>query len=359
MKLKHIIGSCVLLSIFVVGCKNDTEVIEPSTPIKYIPTPYTLEIPDKFPQMPIPDDNPLTVEGVALGRKLFYDPILSKDNTVSCGSCHSLENAFSDDKQFSEGVDNQLGDRNAMAIFNLGWNIDFFWDGRSRHLEDQALGPVTNPVEMHLSWTEAATRLNAHPEYPLLFEQALGVTTIDSGDVAKAIAQFERTIISGNSKFDQKEVGKYFFTQLERDGEIIYFTEKGDCFHCHGGPLFTFNTFHNNGLDAIPTDIGLGKVTGLATDNGKFKAPSLRNIEKTAPYMHDGRFATLEEVIDFYHTGVEQTSPNIDGLMTKENRKTDGELALTDYDKQALLAFLKTLTDEEFLTMDAYKDPNK
>ena len=360
MKNKIILGLGILLTMTSVSCESDTAVIEPTQPVDYIPTPYTLEIPDRFPQMPIPEDNPMTVEGIALGRKLFYDPILSKDNTVACGSCHSQEFAFSDKGlRFSKGVDDQEGDRNAMAIFNLGWNVNFFWDGRSPQLEDQALGPVPNPVEMHLSWVDAAVKLNDHDEYPTLFNQAFGTKVIDSSHVAKAIAQFERTIISGNSKFNQKERGAYFFTPEETRGETIYFTEEGDCFHCHGGPTLTFNSFHNNGLDETLTDLGLGKVTGNATDNGKFKAPSLYNIALTAPYMHDGRFATLEEVVDFYDSGVHQNSPNIDPNMRKANRGLDGKLNLSSEDKKALVAFLKTLTDEDFVNNDAYSDPNK
>lgn len=361
MKIRITITFFMIIILGVISCsKNELKTIEPDRPVTYVPTPYTINVPKGFPKMPIPKDNPLTVEGIALGRKLFYDPILSKNNKQSCASCHNQEFGFTDNgKQFSEGVDGKEGDRNAMAIFNLGWNINFFWDGRSPQLEDQALGPVPNPIEMHLEWKEAEKKLNVHAEYPKLFKQAFAVDSIDSNSVAKAISQFERTIISANSKWDQKEVGKAQLTSLEKMGEIIFFTEKGDCFHCHGGPLFTFNTFHNNGLVKTHTDIGLAKTTGSSSDRGKFKAPTLRNIELTAPYMHDGRFKTLEEVVDFYDSGVVQSSENIDPQMKKSNRGVNGKLGLKPDEKKALVAFLKTLTDEEFKTNKAFSDPNK
>lgn len=361
METRTILSTFLIGVLGVISCaKNEINIKPNEVADYYMPTPYTLQRPKGFPKMPIPKDNPLTLEGVALGRKLFYDPILSKNNKQSCGSCHNQKFGFTDNgKQFSEGVDGKQGDRNAMAIFNLGYNTFFFWDARAANLEEQALMPVPNPIEMHLGWKEAVERLNKHDKYPQLFKQAFGIHIIDSNLVAKAIAQFERTIISANSRWDQREVGKVFFTELEKRGDTIFNTEIGDCFHCHNGSLFTDNSFRNNGLQKELKDIGLAKTTGYKSDRGKFKVPTLRNIELTAPYMHDGRFKTLEEVVDFYDSGVHQKSENIDKDMLKENRVKHGKLGLSAQDKKALVAFLKTLTDKEFLNNETYSDPNK
>jgi cytochrome c peroxidase len=318
------------------------------------PTSYILVIPDGFPDMIIPEDNPMTVEGVELGRRLFYDPILSADNTQSCASCHGQGFSFTDNgKRFSTGIDGIAGTRNAMAIINAGWMPSFFWDGRDPTLEAQALEPVPNPIEMHQSWPNAVTKLKNHPQYPDWFFDAFGTRSIDSSHVAKAIAQFERTLISGNSKWDRYLRGEAELTQAESKGFEVFFTERGDCFHCHATILFTDNLFHNNGLDADFTDNGLFDVTGNQNDIGKFKTPTLRNIIYTAPYMHDGRFETLEEVIDFYSEGL-QFSPTIDPLMKNVNQ---GGIQLSDDEKQNLIAFIKTLTDTTFVTNPAFSNP--
>lgn len=326
----------------------------------YVTTPYVLQIPEGLPPMDpfIPTDNPMTVEGVALGRKLFYDPLLSGDNSQACATCHLQENGFSDPRRFSEGIDGSIGNRNAMAIINLGWNqFGFFWDGREMTLEDQALKPVTNPVEMNTTWPEVEAKLNANEEYRTLFKQAYNVDRIDSLTVAKAIAQFERTLISANSKFD-----KWYNQQVlqlnesELRGFVLYNGEGADCFHCHGlGGLLTDNRFRNNGMDTdFSADEGRYLVTGNAADRGKFRTPTLRNIEMTAPYMHDGRFFTLEEVVDHYSEHVQQ-SETIDPLM---ELVADGGAQLTQQDKADLIAFLKTFTDQDFLTDPAFSDPN-
>ena len=300
----------------------------------------------------IPNDNPQTVEGIALGKKLFFDPILSNDNSISCASCHAPEKAFSDNDQFSDGVNGTLGSRNSMPLFNLAWNYDerFAWDGKELSLERQVFEPVSNPTEMHSNWNNVAQKLQNHPEYPELFTNAFGNETIDSTLVAKAIAQFERTLISANSKFDRYSLGLLELTPQELNGLDVFLSEeKGDCFHCHGNPnnpLWTDNLFHNNGLDATFSDLGLGVVTGDPSDNGKFKSPSLRNLAFTAPYMHDGRFNTLDEVIEFYSTGL-QNSSTIDPLMKKVDQ---GGVNLTTQQKADLKAFLLTLTDQEFIT---------
>ncbi len=348
----------VLIAILVVsligsGCNSDPD-------DKYITTPYQLQIPAGLPPMDqfIPADNQMTVEGVALGRRLFYDPILSGDNTQACADCHAQENGFSDENQFSEGITGEMGNRNAMPIINLGWNqFGFFWDGRAITLEDQALGPVVNPIEMNATWPEVEAKLNSHSDYPRLFKQAYDVDFIDSLHVAKAIAQFERTLISGNSKFD-----RYYNQQIEQlteqelRGFVLYTTEEADCFHCHGlGGLVTDNRFHNNGMDTeFSADEGRYLVTGNEADKGKFRTPTLRNIELTAPYMHDSRFFTLEQVVDHYSEHVE-ASATLDPLMELVGI---GGAQLTQSEKEDLVAFLKTFTDTEFVSNPDFANPN-
>ena len=340
----HII--LILLACF--SCENESV-------DQYVATPYQLEIPKLFQDNilapVIPVDNPMTVEGVALGKKLFFDPILSGDNTQSCADCHAPENAFSDTRKFSDGINGEFGNRNTMPLFNLAWNYDekFFWDGNTFSLEHQALVPVADPIEMNSTWLDVELKLQQHNEYPDLFEAAFGTTKIDSNLVTKAIAQFERTLISANSKFDQYLLGQTNLTPEELNGFNIFMDEaRGDCFHCHGSdknPLWTDNAFHNNGLDQTFTDLGLGAVTGDPADNGKFKSPSLRNLAFTAPYMHDGRFATLDDVINHYSEGLKNSS-TIDPLMKKVNQ---GGVQLTTEDKAHLKAFLLSLSDTEFV----------
>ena len=334
------------------SCKKDPALPLPVTP--YEPSPYNLVIPQGFPDMEIPSDNPLTVEGIQLGRRLFYDTLLSGDFTQSCSSCHNQAVAFSDNgKQFSTGIDNIEGGVNAPTIINPGWMPSAFWDGRANSLEEQALGPVENPIEMHLDWPDAIDRLDAHELYPTLFSNVFGDKPIKKEMVAKAIAQFERTFISSESDWDKYLRGEYMLSQSEAKGFEVFFTEKGDCFHCHGTILFTDNLFHNNGLDSVLTNLGLGAITENSNDNGKFKSPTLRNIEFTAPYMHDGRFSTLEEVIDFYSEGVKFSS-TVDPLMKKVNQ---GGLHLTESEKLDLIAFLKVLSDDDFLNNPDYSSP--
>lgn len=339
------------LTIAAVGCKEDCP--------EFVTTPYVVDVPQGLPEMVIPEDNPMTVEGVTLGRKLFYDPILSKNEEQSCSSCHQQEFAFATQDQFQQGVDGQFGDRNSMALVNLAWGRDFFWDGRANSLEEQALQPVTNPIEMATTWPEVLSKLNAHDEYPQLFKSAFNVDVIDSMDVAKAIAQFERTLVSGNSRFDaiyNRQQGS--FTDAEGRGLVLFNSEEADCFHCHGlGGLITDNEFRNNGLDEVLTDMGRYNFTGVDSDRGKFKIPTLRNIAVTAPYMHDGRFFSLRDVIDHYSDHVQANSPNLDPLMELVANGANGA-ELSEADKDDLEAFLNTFTDQEFLTNPDFADPN-
>ncbi|RBW61011.1 cytochrome-c peroxidase [Tenacibaculum sp. E3R01] len=329
---------------------------------EYIPKPTELEIPEILKQKliapVIPSTNPLTEEGIALGKKLFFDKLLSKNNTQSCASCHNPQKAFSDETRFSDGVDGVFGKRNSMPLFNLAWNFDdrFTWDGKELSLERQAFEPVRNPIEMHSIWADVEKKLQKHSEYPILFKQAFGTSKIDSTLVTKAIAQFERTLISANSKFDKHLLGKAQLTPEELNGFNVFMDEnKGDCFHCHGSnnnPLWTDNKFHNNGLDNVFADLGFGKVTGDSNDNGKFKTPSLRNLAFTAPYMHDGRFSTLEEVINHYSEGL-KSSPTIDPLMKKVDK---GGVQLTEKDKADLKAFLLSLSDYDFINNTKFQE---
>jgi cytochrome c peroxidase len=327
------------------------------------PTPSPLQIPQLFQDLildpVIPSNNPQTEEGVLLGKKLFFDPILSDDGSLACAGCHNATNAFTDTTRFSDGIDGLFGNRNAMPLFNLAWNYDntFFWDGRDLGLENQVFEPITNPLEMHSTWEAVAEKLQAHPEYPELFNAAFGSQTIDSVLVSKAIAQFERTLISANSKFDKFLLGTANLTPEESNGFTVFMDEsKGDCFHCHGSdnnPLWTDNKFHNNGLDSTFSDLGLGNVTGDPADNGKFKTPSLRNLAFTAPYMHDGRFETIEEVINHYSEGL-QNSTTIDPLMKKVDQ---GGVQLSLQEKADLKAFLLSLSDTDFINNPNFSNP--
>lgn len=264
---------------------------------------YQLEQPSILPPIPVSDSNPLTTEGVELGRRLFYDPILSANNTQSCASCHAQQFGFTDNlRQFSIGIDGIAGNRNAMAIINLPYVTPLFWDGRSASLEDQALQPVTNPIEMHNTWEKAVDDLMKSVDYRVRFYKAFGSKQITKELVARAIAQFERTLISGKSKYDLAITpgSGVFLTDQEYLGYTLFINEEGDCFHCHtpGSNLFSDNKFHNNGLDTVSNvndyaDKGLGDITKNPEDNGYFRTTTLWNIELTAPYMHDGRFQTL------------------------------------------------------------------
>ncbi len=374
--MKRIIFLLSLIFLGLNACKDDKDAPDPIPPgddltdIPYQPTACQVTIPPGFPAMEIPADNPMTVEGIELGRWLFYDPILSSDSTISCASCHSPAGNFTDGTAFSTGVGNQLGTRSAMPLVNIGFMTKgLFWDGRSPTLEDQALHPVENPVEMAEIWDNVELKLQRHKEYPSLFRQAFGIRS--SGEItrelaAKAIAQFERTLISAGSKFDRKryqnDPDPFLLSDLEVDGLKIYFDDqfsetiaKGHCAHCHdGGPLLTSERYENNAITEVGSlmdfpDKGLGGITGKVTDNGKFKAPTLRNIALSAPYMHDGRFQTLEEVIDHYNSGGHYADNVVIGSIMP--------LHLTEYDKSALLAFLHTLTDTVFVNNPAFQSP--
>jgi cytochrome c peroxidase len=313
--------------------------------------PYRFTFSMRFPRPDLPLDNPLTQEGVELGRRLFFDKMLSVNNSQSCASCHQPEHAFSDaGKRFSAGAEGAAGTRNAMMLFNLAWKRSFFWDGRAATLRQQVLMPIQNPVEMHQSLDNVIAKLAATPEYPALFAGAFGSGGITTNRVALALEQFVLTRISCDSKLDRALQGTEELTAGEKRGFELFMTEYdprrglrgADCFHCHGGPLFQSQGFANNGLDANFPDAGRGAVTGREGDKGRFAVPSLRNVELTGPYMHDGRFKTLEEVVAHYCTGVKR-SATLDPNLAKH---PDGGVPLSEADQKALVAFLKTLTEE-------------
>lgn len=330
-------------------------------------TPYELEVPFFFPQPAIPADNPFTEEGVELGRYLFWEKRLSRNNTISCGSCHFPSAGFSDDVPRSVGLYGDLTRRNSMPLINLAWNTDFFWDGRAETLEEQLLEPVENPIEMDLTWKEAVERIESDSIYQEMFAAAFGTPCVDSVRITFAMAQFIRTMISADSPFDRAQFGPEQLSLNEQNGLFLFLAEGGDpniypggqnggdCFHCHGGSLtlFTDQQFHNNGLDSVFTDLGRAEANGSPFSEGQFKTPTLRNIALTAPYMHDGRFETLQEVIEHYNSGG-HPSPTLDPLM-----KFQGVgLGLSEQDVNDLVAFLETLTDEEFINNPDFQDPH-
>ncbi len=315
----------------------------------------------------------MTLEGVQLGRRLFYDPILSGDSTMSCSSCHLPQASFTDNKAVSTGIDGIAGRRSSMSLLNVAYVNRLFWDGRSRTLEEQALLPVEDPIELHTTWPTVIGRFKNHPEYPELFRKAFGITDcqqITKELAAKAIAQFERILISsGTSKYDLFLKGELDLEDEELQGKLMYFDEgapaqlpDAQCFHCHGGITLTINNFFNNGLDSVGNlnefqDKGLWEVTGNETDKGKFRAPTLRNIALTAPYMHDGRFQTLEEVMAQYNDngfGVVNEDPFVQTIGFPVGGHYPG---LTSSQTAAIIAFLHTLTDTTFVNNPDIQNP--
>lgn len=358
--------------LILISCGED-EVNVTTEPIRekivgaYNPIATELAIPEWLPDMEIPADNPLTEAGVELGRFLFFDPIMSIDSSISCASCHFPEQAFTDLKKVSKGVGGATGNRNAMSLVNVGfYTKGLFWDGRVNSLEDQAIIPIEDHREMNDTWENVEAKLRRHASYPEMFRAAFGVEYTDeiTRDLAtKALAQFERTLVSGYSRFDrivfQNDLDAGFFTDAEERGRELFFFELSQqiehpgCSHCHGGPLFTDNTFKNNGIDSVQTlndfeDLGLGGVTNRTGDKGKFRVPTLRNIELTAPYMHDGRFETLEEVLEHYSSGG-HFADNLDANIRP--------FTMTERDQQDLIAFMKMLTDTSAINNPAFRNP--
>ena len=320
-------------------------------------TPYRFSYPGAFPQPALPRDNPLTEEGVALGRDLFFDTRLSGNQRQSCASCHREDRAFTEDRQFSVGAEGQIGARNAPPLFNLAWKTSYFWDGRATTLREQVLQPIQNPLEMYAALPTVVARLSADPTLPGRFARAFGTAEITADRLARALEQFLLTRTSDDSRFDRFQAGQAELSAEEKRGFELFHTEYdprreqygADCFHCHGGPLFQSQGFANNGLDAVSADPGRRAVTGRVGDQGRFAVPSLRNVALTAPYMHDGRLATLEDVVAHYCSGVTR-SATLDPNLAKH---PDGGVPLSPSDQKALVAFLRTLTDQRWITSSA------
>jgi cytochrome c peroxidase len=361
------------------SCTKDAKIEDIDNDVIWDKTPYFIQYPnflsDMSNQVKSPDDNPLTKAGVELGRKLFYEPMLSANNKQACASCHNPANAFSDNVQFSEGTFGNLGLRNAMPLFNLSFQESkaadtihrFLWDGSSVNLERQSLGPIENKIEMASDLRTIVPKLQGNPAYPPLFKKAFGTDSIYLYLVQKALAQFERTLLSFNSKYDEYLKTKNFnvFSAQEKRGFSIFYSESnpvlqikgGDCFHCHGQEKSFYLTdfkFRNNGLQKSPTDSGLFRITNQYNDIGKFKTPSLRNLVFTAPYMHDGSRKTIRDVINFYDSGGYASNwvdPNI-------GKHQPLGLQLTEEQKEDLIAFILTMTDSSFVKNTAFSKPN-
>ena len=312
-------------------------------------TPFAFVVPAGFPQPELPADNPLTDEGVELGRRLFGDRRLSARNTQSCASCHSEGSAFSDGRALSIGADGKPGTRNSMPLFNLAWSPSYAWDGSKPRLRDQAFAAITNEIEMHADPAKIVAVLGGDRRVSADFAAAFGTPEVTAQRIGLALEQFMLTLVAADSKFDRSLRGAAQLTEEEQQGFALFATEYdpvrgkrgADCFHCHGGTLFTDFGFRGNGLDLASVDAGRAVVTGKPTDAGKFKTPSLRNVAVTAPYMHDGRIGTLEEVVAHYDYGVRR-AVNLDPNLAKH---PDAGLQLTSDEQKALLAFLRTLTD--------------
>jgi cytochrome c peroxidase len=346
----------------------------------YSPTPYEIQIPLHFSaSLNIPADNPITKEGVELGRDLFYDGRLSgrtdPDSEMSCSTCHLQAHSFEcgiDHPKYKGGhpfgVTGLPTPHYMLPMINLVWNSSgYLWNGgvypdnpdaHSRNLEDVVTIVITMPQEMDADTNKVKLLFQQTREYPGLFKKAFGSDVITIKNIGRAIAQFVRTLVSADSKFDRFMRGEVQLNQEELDGYVIFMTEQGgDCFHCHGGegnPLFTTNLFYNNGKDSFFTDpYDRYSVTKNAMDLGAYKAPTLRNLAFTAPYMHDGRFKTIDEVIDFYSSGV-VWSPSISALM---HHVSTGGVQLTPLKKAHLKAFLLSLSDSTFVKNPAYGRP--
>ncbi|MCP4442618.1 MAG: cytochrome-c peroxidase [Aureispira sp.] len=327
-KLKLLLSTAICLVIFQ-NCKKEKTYPDP--------TPYSMEVPSYFPILDIPEENPMTVEGIALGRRLYYDPIMDKNGVNSCSSCHNTASAFT------------TASSNSLAHINLAWGKYFLWNGKVEgSLED------IMQFEVDVFFQTDLSKLEASEELKDMFGAAFGSNLISSENAAKALAQFARLLTSKDSKYDKAITPQswVYLNDSEQRGYDIFFSEKGDCFHCHGGPLFTDGLFHNNGLDSSPSS-GREGITKNNLDQGKYKTPTLRNVELTMPYMHDGRFQTLEEVIEFYSTGL-KSSTTVDPLMKNVER---GGLQLNSQEKSDLLNFLKTLTDTTFTNNPALSNP--
>jgi len=327
-----------------------TSIIGLSLYYPYSVNTITISYPDNWPSPTYNfKRNPLTKKGVELGRRLFYDPILSKDSSISCSNCHLSYTAFTHvDHKLSHGIYDSIGTRNSPALMNLAWSNSFMWDGGVNHLDVQALAPITHPAEMGEDITDVARKLQMSEKYPTLFKQAFGDSVITGEKLFKAISQFELTLISSNSKYDSVMRKETSFNEQEAKGYKIY---QRNCASCHTEPLFTNSQYENNGLaiDSTLWDLGRMKITLNPNDSLKFKVPTLRNIEFSYPYMHDGRFKNLSEVLNHYEKGIVHNN-----TLSQQLRNN---ISLTSNEKVDLTTFLLTLTDKHFLFNKDYSFP--
>ncbi len=302
--------------------------------------PQDIKVPLGLLPIPWPKDNPYSADKAELGRALFFDTRLSQDSKVACANCHMPKYAFGDGLKVSEGFQGQTGRRNAPTVINRGYSLAQFWDGRAATLEEQAKGPIENPVEMAHTLDGAVRRLRGIPGYVTWFERVFGVREFDIDHVAKAIATFERTVVSGNAPYDRYKAGdKKALTGAQLRGMKVFF-EKAKCDQCHEGINLTTNAYHNLGVGMDkpnPPDLGRYEVTKDPKDWGAFKTPTLRDVEHTAPYMHDGSMTTLEEVVEFYNRG---------GIPNQNRDEKITALRLSERDKKDLVEFLKALSGE-------------
>lgn len=329
--------------------------------------PYQLEYPDYFGnRISTPEDNPTTKQGVYLGRMLFYETKLSSSKTISCASCHQQKLAFTDGKAFSSGINVMPTKRNSMSLANLLWVRNFFWDGRAKGLEEQVKIPLNDPHEMGAYLDKAVKELQKTKTYPDLFRKAFGTSEVTADRIAKAIAQFERTLISANSSYDKYLKGEYKPTDPELNGMELFMNSPipdknirgANCAQCHGTPKMFMEQFHNNGLDTEPKDPGREQLTGLPNDRGRFRVVTLRNIALTAPYMHDGRFKNLEEVLDHYNEHIRPSKSLSLSLQGRSNDPNGKNLGLTATEKSDIISFLKMLTDSTFINDPKFSDPH-
>ncbi|RZJ67626.1 MAG: c-type cytochrome [Flavobacterium sp.] len=322
---------------------------------QYVPIPIDVAKPSNFPDFAYNfEANPPTEAGFELGKKIFYDGRLSNDGTISCGFCHIQQHAFTHHgHSLSHGVNNAVGLRNTPAIQNMAFQNTFMWDGATDNLDLQPIIPITSEVEMHGNFASIVAMMRNDATYKKMFTRAFPEADIDSEHLLKALGQFVALMQSSNSRFDKfrrNEAGGNFSTD-EAAGYVIF---QQKCASCHATDLQTDQSFRNNGLavNMQLNDIGRERVTGLASDKYKFRVPSLRNIEKTAPYMHDGRFYTLDAVLEHYNSGVQQ-SATLDAVLQQNGSLG---IALSAAEKSQIIAFLKTLTDEEFLTNPKFSE---
>jgi cytochrome c peroxidase len=366
MKTISIVTLLITGILLLIACKKDETKQNNTNNVVHDTTPYTLNYAG-FPAPPIAQDNPLTVQGVKLGRMLFYEKMLSGNITQSCGSCHQQQFAFTDTAKFSIGIHGLLGKRNSMSAVNMAWNTGgFFWDGRAIILRQQALMPIQDELEMDETIENVISKLSASKTYRDQFLRAFGSEEITANKIALALEQFMNSIVSNDTKFDKYKRGELVLDSAEERGRQLFFAEYNpsfpelsgaDCAHCHSGANFSNNRYMNNGTktDAEITDNGRQGVTGNINDKGKFKVTTLRNVAITPPYMSDGSIKTLEEVINHYNNGLKESNTLDPALkFTKEKG-----LMLNQQDKADLVAFLKTLTDYTLINDPKYADPNK